>query len=213
MVRKLFAFLTGLLTLALIFASMWSVSAIYDSADKTTVEAYFFQPNRLSSRRVGVPATPADLGEYKMIQRLVAKYIHEYFYVIPDNIDINRRRSADSVLSLLSSSSVFNDWLAGEATEIQTLADQGAFRVASIVGEIEKPAPNNDYWTVRYELRTWAAPNDMAQEPEIRHGTLYMKLIYYPGLRPEMDVQRYLDMGLDPAGMFKFMVTEIGAII
>lgn len=210
--RKLFAFLTGLLILASTFAAMWTVSAIFDSAEKMTVDAYFFQPNRLSSRRVGVPATPQDLGDKKMMERLVAKYIYEYFYVIPDDVDITRRLSQNSVLARLSSEAVFDTWLDGEATEIQKLSSQGAFRVATVIDNIYKPTEDSDYWTVKYELRTWAAPNDMAQEPEIRHGTLYMNIIYYPGLRPGLDVQQYLDMGLDPAGMFKFMVTDIGAI-
>jgi len=209
--RKIVSFFIGLCIVALMLGAVAGAGAIYDTARRIKIVTYFFQPNNQSVERVGVPATPADLGPDKMRKILVEKYLTEYFYVIPDAANVEARMSAQSPLALMSTSDVFNNWLALEAVRIQELAEAGAFRTVRVVGDIEKPA-DSDFWTVQYEMKTWRRPNDMAEEPLVTRDVLYMGLgdQYLMDLREGIDIKRYLEGGGDPAVIFRFGVTAIG---
>lgn len=209
--RKIVSFFIGLCILALMFGAIAGAAAIYDTARRIRVETYFFQPNNLSGERVGVPATPADLGPDKMRRRLVEKYISEYFYVIPDTANVEERMSAFSPLARMSTADVFRQWQEQEGAYIKTLAEEGGFRTVRVIGEITKPA-DSDFWTVEYEMKTWRHPNDMAEEPIVTRDVLYMGLSdqYMMDFRENIDVAQYLEDGYDPAAIFRFGVTAIG---
>jgi len=209
--RKIVSFFIGLCIVALMLGSIVGAGAIYDAARRIKIVTYFFQPNNQSVERVGVPATPADLGADKMRRALVEKYLTEYFYVIPDSANVESRMNAHSPLAMMSTSDVFNNWLEFEAVRIQELAEAGAFRTVRIVGDLEKPA-DSDFWTVEYEMKTWMRPNDMAEEPLVTRDVLYMGLgdQNLMDFRENMDITRYLETGGDPAIIFRFGVTAIG---
>ncbi len=210
--KKLIMFFAGLMLLMLTFAALFFAGAIYDAGDKVAVETFFFRPNNLSQRRVDALETPAEMGASSVIDRLVAKFATEYFYAIPDMENIARRTSAGSVLSQISSPDVFEKWQNGEALKIQDLADKKAMRLVRIIGAAHKPTPDSVYWTVNYELRTWRTPNDLTAIPEISRGTMYLDLVYEPGIRESIEkigIHKYLDDGGDPASLFKFRVNEI----
>ncbi len=206
----LLRFFAGILMLALTFAAIWASASVFDAVGGLSIKPYFFQPNNLSSRRIGAPQTPAELGMDEMRRRLVTKYITEYFYVIPDAADVTARMRGDSILARLSTPTVFKEWKEGEAEEIQRLANDKALRTVAVVGDIFKPTPDSDYWTVRYQLKTWLAPNDFSQNLQVTDGVLYIVIREEEGLRPSLDIRRYLEQGYDPAGIFKFEVTAIG---
>lgn len=210
--KKLIMFFAGLMLLVLTFTALFFAGAIYDTGDKVAVETFFFRPNNLSERRVGVLETPDQLGESNVIDRLVAKFVNEYFYAIPDVENIARRTRAGSILYQMSTADVFNKWQNGEALKIQNLADKKSMRLVRIIGAAHKPSADSQYWTVNYELQTWTNPNDLAAQPEITRGTMYLDLVYEPGIREsieQMGIHKYLDEGGDPAGLFKFRVNEI----
>lgn len=209
--RKLISFFIGLIILAAMFAMIAGASIIYDTARKIQIETYFFQPNNMSVERVGLPMTISEIGSTKLRQMLVEKYISEYFYVIPDVANINDRMGPGSPLARMSLTSVFRQWQEQEGAYIKELAEQGAFRTVRVIGDIYKP-DNSDFWTVKYEIKTWYHPNDMAEEPEIRQDVLYLGIddVYMMDFRENIDIAQYLENGGDPAAIFRFGVMAIG---
>ncbi len=211
MIRKLILFLLGLIILALTFVVLVFSGAVYNSTDKIKVEPFFFQLNNLYSMRVGVPAGVEDLGEDKIIERLIKKYVLEYFYVTPDAENIAERMSAGSPLYQMSSSEVFDEWLNTEATTIQALAESDVFRMVDIKDEIQKPV-GSDYWVVNYALNTWSNPNDLFETPVVTRGVMFMNIIYESGIRQsiiDMGIHNYLDKGGNISDVFKFRVTKL----
>ena len=218
MIRKLITFLAGLVLIALTIAMLFVSSAIYDSAKKSSVDTFFFQTNRLSEMRPGVPVTAAEIGETAMREMLLKKYLHEYFYVIPDAENIARRTSRGSTLASMSTPNVFNTWTETEGETISTMAEQKMMRMVDIDGEIYKPA-DSDYWVVPYVLYTWTNANDMTTAPVITRGTLLMDIFYAPGTRDTIDVGNYLkhgynrfEPGREPATIFRFGVRNLEQI-
>jgi len=212
--RKIILFFTGLLILVLMFGALGGAGAIYDATRRMSIETYFFLPNNLSEQRVGRPVTAAELGPDKMRRRLIEHYISEYFYVIPDVANVEKRMGGKSPLAVMSVPGVFDEWKAGEGAEIQRLAEKGVFRTARLVGDIFKPE-NSDYWTITYELATWREPNNMQETPVITRDVLYLRIqdaemMEFRDNIGGMDITQYLDAGYDPAAVFKFGILYIG---
>lgn len=209
--KKLIMFLAGLMLLVLMFGALYFTGAIYDAGSRTEIDTFFFQPNNLSSMRVGVPASPEELGESKVRDRLIGKFITEYFYATPDAENIARRTRPGSPMSQMTTATVFNAWQNGEAQVIQELAGKKAMRMATVIGEIRNPV-GSKYYEVDYELKTWATPNDLSSHPSVSRGTMFLDITYEPGIREsirEAGIHKYLDDGGDPAALFKFRVNEI----
>lgn len=209
--KKIVLFLLGVLILALTCVVLAFSGAIYNSTEKVEVQPFFFQLNNLYSMRVGIPAGVDDLGEDKIVERLIKKYALEYFYVTPDAENIAKRMSVGSPLAQMSSSEVFDEWLNTEAVTIQALSESDVFRMVEVMDEIQKPV-GSDYWVVNYALKTWSKSNDMSVEPIITRGVMLMSIIYEPGIRQsiiDMGIHNYLDKGGNIADVFKFMVTKL----
>ena len=210
--KKLIMFLSGLLLMVLMCGALVLTGVIYDTGAKTTINTYFFQPDDNAIRRPGVPVSDLTLGADKMRERLIAKYITEYFYVTPDMSDVPRRREGRTSLRRMSLRDVFNTWLQKVAPEIEDLAKNRALRTVSLISVA--PDINNKYWIVNYELRTWRAPNNFASAPDITRGTIYLGINYAPGMRDtvgKQSVEDYLESGGDPAAVFKFVVIDVAS--
>jgi len=212
---KLIRFLGGIFLIALTIAMLFLTSAIYDSAKKSSVGTYFFQRNLRSIERTGTPVTPAEIGETAMREMLIKKFVHEYFYAIPDAEDIAKRTTRSSTLSNMSTKEVFNNWLDGEADVIQKLAEDKKMRTVEVSGEIFKPA-DSDYWVVPYTLYTWESANDMTATPKATRGILLLDVFYAPGTRETIDIGNYLkhsynrfEYGYDPAIIFRFGIKNL----
>ncbi len=205
-------FFIGLITLFLTAVGLYTSGAIFDTAKKTSIETFFFQPNNLSSQRPGVPKTAEELGATKIIEMLLGKYISEYFYVTPNAEDIAYRSSNAGTLYNMSSAAVFSDWVQTEGEEIQELSSDKVFRTANIIGDIMPPDSRSVYWTVNYELKTWYTPNNLDEKPVVSRGKMYLDLVYEQGVRDSIidyGVQKYLSSGGDAAILFKFRVLAI----
>jgi len=215
--RKVFLFLSGLILIAAMCGGMFLAAAIYDTAGKTTVVPYFFQPDDEFHRRPGVPASPEDLGmntedfeNSRMYNLLMSRVIMEMFYVTPDSDEMQRRLDGDTGLVNMVTPDVFKIWQKEIAPELQQMVTDKKLRMVRIV-QIDT---EDQYKKVTYELKTWNKPNDMNTLPELSYGTVYLKVFYMPGLRKEMVLARktvteYLEDGGNPAAVFKFGILDM----
>lgn len=210
--KKLIMFFSGLMLLVLMCGALVLAGFIYDTGAKTTIDTYFFQPDNNAIRRPGVPVDDRVLGADKMRERLIAKYITEYFYATPDMSDITRRKEGRTSLYRMSTRPVFNAWLKNIAPEIEELAKSRALRTVSLTSLTQDK--NNKYWIVEYELKTWQTPNNFATSPVVSRGIVYLGINYVPGMRDKMgkqSVEDYLENGGDPAAVFKFIVIDVAS--
>ena len=167
--RKVFLFLSGLILIAAMCGGMFLAAAIYDTAGKTTVVPYFFQPDDEFHRRPGVPASPEDLGmnvedfeNSRMYNLLMSRVIMEMFYVTPDSDEMQRRLDGDTGLVNMVTPDVFKIWQKEIAPELQQMVTDKKLRMVRIV-QIDT---EDQYKKVTYELKTWNKPNDMNTLPE-----------------------------------------------
>ena len=206
-------FFAGIILLALTFASLYLTGAIYDADKNLHVQSYFFQPDYLSELRPGKPLTAEEIGDSKFFDLLVKKFVTEYFYVIPDSENVARRtlKTRSNSIYMMSSNSVFENWLATEEPLIEKLAEKKAMRIAHVIDEIYKPKDGN-YWIVNYELITWETPNDFNVKPTVSRGTLFLQIHFEPGIIPNADmkeIHEYLEEGNDPVTIYNFQVNEV----
>lgn len=205
--------LVGIMLMGVTFSILYFASAIYDAGDQMHIEPYVFQPNNLSSRRIGVPMSIDQMKDSEIMDALVKKFVTEYFYVTPDIENISRRKRRGGILSLMASGDVYNQWVDGVVPELEQMAGDKMLRTVRVANQIFKPQ-GSDYWTVAYELKTWDVPNDMAATPVIERGVLYLKIAFEKQLRDQMhgtpfNVREYLDNGGDPAAIFNFRVDAV----
>ena len=211
--NKIVAFLSGLLLMLIMFASLFLVGAIYDTGKKASVETYFFQPDDSWERRPGVPATASDLGADAVRDMLISRYITEYFYVIPDVQNVEARIAGLTSLDDMSAPDAFEYWVQNIAPEIREMAEQKKLRLVQLTN-VEKAAGEKNYWIVEYDLITWDKPNDMSVQPTITHGQVYLNLFYEPGMRTELrkqPIEQLLETGHDPAVAFRFGVWTVSS--
>ena len=209
--KKVIMFFIGILLLLLTFASLYFSGAIFDITDNRNINAFVFQPNNLSSDRIGRPVPLDDLSEKFVREKLIKKFIIEYFYVTPDVENIALRTRSDSVMAALSASNVFKDWKKNDAQDIQNMAQKKMLRTVTINDEILK---KGDYWQVDYELTTWNEANNMNLTPNKKNGIMYIKISFEKGIRDKragssFNSAKYLEDGGDPASIFKFRVDEV----
>lgn len=209
--KKLIMFLSGLALMVLMFFALCAAGAIYDAGRGLVIEPWFFQVNSLSSMRVGVPASPADLGAGRVRDMLIKKYVTEYFYVVPDIENISRRMLNRGTIALMSSVTAFDNWRQTQAEVIKSMAENKQLRMVFVDDEMYKP-DGSDYWIVSYKLLTWDAPNDFSVPPVVTSGRIFLQIKYEPGIRPDssrMTVAQYLEEGGEPAAVFKFRVDDV----
>ncbi len=213
--RRLVVFLSGMVLMLIMFASLFLSGAIYDTGKKTTIETFFFLPDDTYEKRPSGVASPADLGYDSVRDMLISKYVTEFFYCIPEMSDVESRMSQNSSLALMSGSEAFDYWLKNVAPEIRELAERKVFRTVAVTG-IEKAVDEKNYWIVDYDLITWERPNDFSQTPVVTHGQIYLNMFYEPGLRTHLktvngsiSIEDILESGNSPALAFKFGVWNI----
>lgn len=211
--RRLLGFLFGILILGLTFVILYFSGALYSSTDQRHIDPFIFQPNDISADRIGRPQPLEELTDKFVRERLIKKFVIEYFYVNPDVENIAQRTRPDSVLAALAHRSVFKEWQQNEARRIEDMATEKYMRTVTVANEIIQPA-GSDYWIVHYELKTWDKPNNMELIPTVHRGIMHLKIEFEKGVRDlrggqKFDVQKYLNDGGDPAAIFKFRVDEV----
>lgn len=211
--KRLIGFIIGLVTMLAVFAMIYVVGAIYDTGNKLTVEPYFFRTGMNALIQTDMPRSLTEIGERRIRDWLIQKYVTEYFYIVPDAENVARRtRGNDAIIRHMSSADVARNWERGEFQNIRNMASDGVMRKVHVFNEIFKPT-NSGYWHVDYELKTWYKPNDMNTTPEITRGTMYIKIQESNAvgqLYENIDlVKKALMKGVDPALVFVFHVTDV----
>ena len=219
--RNIIYFFVGIALLGLTFASVFLSGVLFDAAGDARVVGFVFQPNNLSERRVGKITPLEELSDKFVRERLITKFMHEYFYVIPDVGDINRRKGRYSVLSAMSDPDIFSDWQKNVAPELERMAEERVLRRV-IVHDILKPG---EYYVVNYDLITWDRPNIIGAAPATTSGVMYLQIrtVFEEGQSKSdigngvrdtingepLNVREFLRKGGDPAAIFMFKVSKV----
>ncbi|MCR5194552.1 MAG: hypothetical protein K6B71_03470 [Alphaproteobacteria bacterium] len=194
------------------FAMLYVAAAIYDASKNIEPEPYFFRNSYISSYQTNIPQSLSDIGERKLLDWLLQKYVVEFFYVIPDSYNIEIRSS--KTLRSMSTPDVYQYWLDNIKPDLESMASRGVLREVKVFNEISK-SPNSDYWQVDYELKTWYNPNDMSENPQTTRGTMYLNIYGYTGQIGPEEMSRVFTVlkdNLDPALAFSFKVRGIQII-
>ncbi|MCQ2599268.1 MAG: hypothetical protein MJ187_02710 [Alphaproteobacteria bacterium] len=207
--KKLISFFIGLILLLVTITAIFLAATIYDAGLQRETNVYFFQSGNLSEQRPGMPQRPDLIDDLELQKFFVAKYLHDYFSVIPDKNSIDLRKNT---IRSMSRQSVFSEWIDDVLPEIDQMTNKKMLRTVHLK-DIVRPI-GSQYWTVSYTMKTWNQPNNFTESPTISYGTLIMKWIFEPALRPKYQSEQNkfrkdLNRGIDPATMFRFGVTEI----
>lgn len=211
--NKIVTFLIGVMMLVVIFIAMFFTGAIFDAANRQSVETYFFQGNNFSYQRPGMPMSPKQMGDSQLFDLLVQKYVTEYLYVLPDVADIDRRESVSGPVNTMSSalSNTFDKWKENIAPEIRKMAESGVLRTVSVGA----PLKYGDFYQVEFELTTWQYPNDMDEIPTVTGGVMQFKVAETLSSITEINEERLnilherINKGRDPVGVFNFRVSDV----
>lgn len=216
--NKIKSFLMGLLLLIITFIIIVLVALVYRANERSSIKSYIFQTNGFANQRVGELQDINDISAEDLRNKLIKKYVSEYFKVIPGEQDVEKRY----VLYNLSTDASYKQWLKGEAQNIVAMSTKNMFRRVYVndndITTLDKPVDydyrdgtyKKIYYAVRYHTQTWTEPNKMGMEPISEHGTLYIEAIFKPGIVKDVDVRRHLENGYDPVALFDFWVTNIG---
>lgn len=215
MMKRLFGYIIGLLTLVAVFAMVFVAGGLYDNASKITVEPYFLRTSLTGVSASDVPRSVDEVGQRRLRDWLIQKFVNEYFYVVPDVENIAMREQMGNLKAVLyymsdRRSNVFKNWVNGEAQKIHKMAEDGVLRTVTVFDEIVRPTSDSDYYMVEYELKTWYKPNDIDQVPEITRGRMYISLgdnSY--GIQPVENIQYASGIGANPALWFTFWVKDV----
>ncbi|MBO7645027.1 MAG: hypothetical protein J6S57_01825 [Alphaproteobacteria bacterium] len=215
---KIKSFFVGILLLAMTFAMVVLVTLIYRSEDQFSVKSYIFQTNDYANERVGALQNLDDMSAIELRNKLIKKYVSEYFLVVPGEENISNR----AVLRKLSTDSAYKQWISGEAKKIAEMSEEKMFR-RIYVSDADIAAMNipdgYDYYndafgvpimySVRYMSETWSQSNAMWIEPVYETGSIDIEVRFIPKIRENINIRKYLESGGNPVGLFWFKVTRI----
>jgi len=215
--NKIKSFFIGLILLITTFIVVLLAALVYRANERTSVKSYIFQMGNFANQRVGTLQDINEISTNDLRNKLIKKYVSEYFKVIPGEADVTKR----PVLYSLGENT-FEQW---KKTEAKTIADMSAkkmFRMVRVSDDgimllnkqdikySTKDEAESVYYEVRYRMATWMESNRMETEPIYDQGTIYLEARFKPGIKPGISVRKYLEEGEDPVGLFMFEVTNIG---
>ncbi|MDR0803969.1 MAG: hypothetical protein LBO08_02675 [Rickettsiales bacterium] len=206
--KKIVYFLIGFCITGLAVYSIYLGAVFFDASRNIRVRPDIFQPNNLSSQRIGKPIPIEDLSDNYIMTRLVKKYMHEYFFVMPSSENLTARSANTGILARLSDRAVMDKWTATQLPVMQKLAADKKYRIVNV---IEPIIPQEDYLEVNFQLQTFD-PYALGGAPLIENGTVHIRIKYANGIQEVadgFDAKKYLGGGGDPAGIFKFRVMEM----
>jgi len=219
--RNMMYFFVGIALLLLTGAAVFLGGFLFDAAGDSRVVGFVFQPNSLAERRVGRPVPLEELSEQFVRERLIAKFMTEYFYVIPNADNVANRTGSHSVMAALASPEVFADWRDNVAPDLERMAGEKVLRRV-VVHDILK---TDQYYSINYDLVTWARPNLLDELPNVTNGTVYLQITTVfedgrskadatNGVRDAingvpLNTESFLKSGGDPSVIFKFTVTKV----
>lgn len=216
--NRLKSFFIGILLLAATFAMVVLVALVYRANDQMSIKSYIFQTNDFAKERVGALQKLDDMSAVDLRNRLIKKYISEYFTVIPGEQNILVRPD----LQKLSDVNAYRQWQSTEAVKITEMANKKMFRTVHVSDAdiATKNLPEGyDYYDaieaepilyeIHYTTKTWTQSNAMEISPVYETGNIYIWARFKPGINKNIDVRKYLESGENPVGLFMFEVTNI----
>lgn len=217
---KLKSFFVGLLLFVMVFIMMLLVALIYRANEGSSIRSYIFQMDNYASQRIGEIQNIDNISMSDLRNKLIKKYVSEYFKIIPGDINVVNR----PILLNLSSPAVFNQWKTTEAQKISELSGKNVFRMVHVSDDGIALLNDTDnkklkdgspvYYVVRYDTLTWQESNIMKIEPEKDQGSIVLEIRFEPGITDKIhgekiNVKKYLESGKNPVGLFKFRVINI----
>lgn len=217
--RKIKSFLIGIILLSITFVMIVLTALIYRANERAKIKSYIFQISNFASQRVGFLQDINDISAEDLRNKLIQKYVSEYFKVIPGDEDVLNR----PILKALSTTEVYDKWQNTEAKNISKMSNEKMFRMVWVsdtgIEPLNKPE-NYDYsgvvwalpiyYRVNYETTTWTESNYMGTKPVDEHGTIYIEARFKPGIDGDKNIREELESGKDPVGLFMFEVTNVG---
>lgn len=186
----------------------------FDASRNFAINSVIFQPADLSRDRIEKPIALDALDDNFVRNNLIKKYVHEYFYITPDEADMARRHSASGALARMSDGAVFLEWNEKVAPDMKKLAEKNVLRRV-VVNEISA-LPGSEYLRITYELQSWDVSNDIMRAPLVqKNKSMFIRADFEKGLRQttsggaKFDVKKYLESGGDAATIFRFRVLEV----
>lgn len=218
--NRIKGFFIGIFLLFAVVAMVVLASLIYRAGERSSIKSYIFQMANNSNHRVGMMENINDMSATDLRNKLIKKYVAEYFKVIPGDKNVTKRPT----LRDLSETNAFDYWKSNEAKTIAEMSEKKMFRLARVnddgIATYNKTEDNSEnsqivYYRVKYYTSTWTESNVLAAEPVYDQGTLYMEIKFEPGLAETIqeqhyDLREYLQDGKDPSALFKFRVVNIG---
>ena len=129
--RKLVPFLKGFCLLAITFAVVVFTALTYRASERISIKSYIFQTNNSAGLRVGALQDINDISAIDLRNKLIKKYVSEYFRVVPgDSSTLDR-----PILRSLSYDYAYNQWLNGEAKNIEKMAINKQFRTVRVMDD------------------------------------------------------------------------------
>ena len=209
------------------FAIVLSV-LVYRANQQSSIRTYIFQINNLASQRIGALQDINNMSAIELRNKLIRTYVSEYFRVTPGESNVTER----PLLKRLSRPDAFDQWKEIEASKIQEMSDNRAFRrVVNItdadIAPMNLPEGYNYYnakftdriwYKVHYYTETWNELNCMGVKPLYESGFLYIEASFKPGViqditdssQQPISIRNYLESGQNPMGLFMFEVWRIG---
>ena len=209
--NKLKSFFMGILLFAITFATIFLTVLIYNANKQISIETYIFQMDNNSLQRPGPLENMNKISPETVRNKLIQKYVAEYFKVLPVENNINQETNIEK----LSSKEVYSQWMTGEANIIKDMAQHKMFRNVWVDPVNILPTKDPDLFEVHYATRTWQESNNMAAPVVDYFGTVLLQVSFEPGLRQNVDIKsirKMLEKGGNPAILFKFRVENIQKI-
>ena len=209
--NKLKSFFMGILLFAITFATLFLTVLIYRANNQLSVQTYIFQMDNNQFQRPGPLQNMNTMRPEALRNKLIQKYIAEYFKVIPVEDNTNQETN----IAKLSNSEVYSKWLKGEAETIKTMAQQKMFRNVWVDPINIKQTDEPDLFEVHYATRTWQESNNMTAPVFDDFGTVLLQITFEPGLKQSVDIKSIRELlknGSNPAILFKFRVENIQKI-
>ncbi len=221
--NKIKSFFIGLLLLSATFVMVVGVALIYRSADQLSIKSYIFQMGNYADGRVGALQKLDNMSAVELRNKLIKKYVSEYFLVVPGEQNVLSRPS----LKQMSDSYAYGQWQSNEAEKIAQMSKDKMFRRVYIsdadIAAMDMPDGYDYYnakpdesilYSVHYITETWPESNSMGVTPIYESGNIDIVVSFRPGIRKTMNgkkfnIKKYLESGNDPLGLFMFKVTNI----
>ena len=205
----------GVFTLISMLGLLFFAGAIYDAENKYRIDAFFFAKNLRSDQRLDTPVSAENIPNSFLRDILIARFLNEYFYVIPDadnarmrmNLKNTDEKHTPTLLQIMCEKRVRDDWLAYVAPQILELSKEKSLRHVQM-GEISES--ESGYLVVQYKLLTWSKPNDVMALPTEEIGQLYMRVTKRDiSTWNDNDTLNRLQKGYDPTVALRFNIYDV----